>query len=152
EGLHRRVRVFGDRHCERDARGELCFTPPEPAPKVPLGWESAYGGLDRAARQKFGDPAEALAKEAVLPVDPRFGLFGYPRNPLGKGYLIEPTPEALAACTLPNLEDPQRLLTPQTLPRRSALLWPQGPPVAGFGWLSYNFFPRSAQIGLPLLP
>lgn len=148
ESLHRRVKVFGDRRCERDARGELRFGPPASAPKVPLTWENAYGGLDKVAHARLGAPYADAFKKAGINPDPRFFLYGYPRNPLGKGYLIEPSSDALEACALPNLEDPTRLLTPQTLPRRSHLLWPQGPPVAGFGWLNYNFFPRSVQLGM----
>ncbi len=34
--------------------------------------------------------------------------------------------------------------------RGDFLRWPTGPKVASFGWLPYNYFPRSAQIGLPL--
>jgi hypothetical protein len=44
------------------------------------------------------------------------------------------------------------LLAPETLPLGDLRRWPAGPPIASFGWLSYNFFPRSAQAGTPPIP
>lgn len=147
--LDRRLRVFGNRGCELDAGGRVRFTPPKSMEKVSLDWKSAYGGTDDVAKKKFGDFTEDVAKEIRRPYDPRFGLYGYPRNPLGKGYLIEPTPEAVAACALPNLEDPAHLLTPQNLPLGKFIFWPKAAPVACPGWLSYNYFPRMIQAGIP---
>jgi hypothetical protein len=147
----RLARAFGPRRVRRDSGGRLRFSSPEPLQRIPLTWESAYGGVDLAARADIGDPFEQAQAEAGLPVDPRFGLFAYPRNPVGKGYVIEPTPQALEACELPLIEDPDLLLTPANLIRGDFVRWPEGPVVAGFGWLSYTYFPRSALLGAPPL-
>jgi hypothetical protein len=146
------MRVAGDRRVEwRPDR--VRFTAPKPIEeKLPLGWERAYGGIDQAARLAIGDPIEAAQVDAGLLVDPCFGLFAYPRNPVGRGYLLQPTREACDACELPNFEDPSALLTPETVVRNDFVRWPDGPPVASLGWLSYAYFPRSAQIGIPPKP
>jgi hypothetical protein len=152
--LVRQARVFGPRRAapSQTGVGAPRFSPPGLIDKVPLGWESGYGGVDLAAREDIGDPFEASLAEGGVPPDPRFGLFAYPRNPVGRGYLIEPTPAAFERCELPLVEDISSLLTPDTLVRGDFVRWPEGPAVAGFGWLSYGFFPRSAVLGaIPLV-
>src|SRR6266478_8195480 len=147
--LDRRVFVFGDRRCWRAADGGLHFTDAEPTDEIDLDWTSAYGGLDEASLKMNGDPFEAFYTEAKQPYHPRFGLYTYPRNRVGKGYLVDASPEALEACSLPNLEEPLALLTPETIVVGRAGRWPAAPLVAGFGWLSYGWFPRMAQLGMP---
>ncbi len=151
-GFERRIDVIGDRRCERDAFGALRFTPPEVVGEVPLTWEMAYGGLDDVARQRYGDPVEHLAAKAGVARPPRLGIYGYSRNPYGRGYLIEASPQGLAACRLPALEDPTARLTPGTLVCEYARRWPAMPPVACTAWLPYEFFPRATYLGLPPLP
>jgi hypothetical protein len=129
----------------------LGFSGPEPADKIPLTWESAYGGVDQVARAQIGDPFEEVQRGLGQSPDPRFGLFAYPRNPVGRGYLLEPTPEAVEACRLPLVEDPEQPLTAANLVRGDFVRWPEGPGVAAFGWLSYTYFPRSAMLGAPPL-
>jgi hypothetical protein len=147
----REIRVFGDRHLDC-VNGTIHFTPALPVDRVQLSWENAYGGLDDIARRAIGDPVQEMLESAGEPFDVRFGLYAYPRNPLGKGYLIEPTSEAIAACVLPNLEDPSTLLDPDNVVRGDFMLWPRGPRVAATSWLSHNYFPRVVQCGLPPRP
>ncbi len=142
------VRAFGDRSVEWSP-DRLRFSSPRPVEKIPLGWERAYGGIDQVARKTMGDPIEAEQAATGMPADPLFGLYAYPRNPSGRGYLLQPTREAVEACALPNFEDPSALLTPETLAQQDFVRWPEGPPVASLGWLSYAYFPRSAQAGIP---
>jgi hypothetical protein len=146
--LDRQVRVFGDRRCWRDAGGNLRFTTPAPVEAVDAGWVSAYGGIDRVALAKHGDPIERHHKELGEPYDPHFGIYVYPRNRAGKGYLIEASTEALEACSLPNLEDPTQLLAPESLAIGRYDRWPTAPMPAALGWLSYNYFPRMAAAWL----
>jgi hypothetical protein len=148
----RLARAFGPRRVARHAvTGRAQFSSPAIVEKIPLGWESSYGGVDQAARADIGDPFEESLQGAGIEPDPRFGLFAYPRNPVGRGYVIEPTPAGFDACELPLIEDPESLLTPDNLVRNDFVCWPEGPAVAGFGWLSYAFFPRSALLGAPPL-
>jgi len=150
--FNRRISVFGDRRLQRHAAGSLSFSLPEPCEKMPLSWKHAYGGVDRVLLAELGDPLLDLISTPEAPADPRLGLFGYPRNPAGRGYLIEPSPAAVEACELPNLEEPAQLLTPETIVRQDFMFWGRGPSVAGLGWLGYEYFPRSVQFGMPPPP
>jgi hypothetical protein len=147
--LDRKLVVFGDRRCQRDTAGRLRFTPPTPVEAVPLDWTSSYGGFDRIALERHGDPLIEFKNKAKEPYSPRFGRFAYPRNRAGKGYLIEPTDQALEACALPNLEEPLALLTPEGLAVGAPDKWPTAAIPAAVGWLSYANFPRTAMIGMP---
>jgi hypothetical protein len=147
--LDRHLLLFGERRCWRDQGGRLRFCEPEPVEELDLGWSSAYGGVDVSALKAHGDPLEAMMKDAGQPYEARFGLYAYPRNRVGKGYLIEATDEALAACALPNLERPSQRLTPERLAVGKPERWPNGPVPAGLGWLPHSSFPRMAMLGLP---
>lgn len=147
--LDRKLAVFGDRRCHRDAAGRLRFSAPEPVEAIPLDWTTSYGGFDRVALERHGDPLRQLKEQAKDPYSPRFGRYAYPRNRAGKGYLIEATDEALEACALPNLEEPRQLLTPEKLAVGAPDRWPAAPMVAAVGWLSYANFPRAAMMGMP---
>jgi hypothetical protein len=150
--LVRDMIAFGDRRLEPTATGGIRFSSPEPFEKLPLRWENAYGGVDMITRAVIGDPFAEMAADEGIPHDPRYGLYAYPRNPVGKGYLVEPTREAIEACRLPNFEDPRQLLTPETVARWDFMRWPTGPIVAATGWLSHNYFPRTVQLGMPPAP
>ncbi|HET6763128.1 MAG TPA: DUF2169 domain-containing protein [Longimicrobiaceae bacterium] len=80
--LHRTVRVFGDRVWRAGATA----TPssPQPFERMPLVWERAFGGTDRAG--------DALRGEA--------------RNPVGAGFRAPDGEKPLDGLPLPNLEDP----------------------------------------------
>jgi len=146
--FERQVRVFGARKPYRGHDDRIRFTEPEPVESVDLDWSSAYGGVDSVALAKYGDPIEALQRQQLGPYDPRLGLYAYPRNRAGKGFLIDASDEGLAGCALPNLEDPTQLLLPELLALGRADRWPAGPPVAGFGFLNYSYFPRASMLGL----
>ncbi|HEY0037261.1 MAG TPA: DUF2169 domain-containing protein [Longimicrobium sp.] len=80
--LHRTVRVFGDRVWRDGATATA--SAPEPFERMPLVWERAFGGTDRAG--------EALRGEA--------------RNPVGAGFRAPDGEKPLDGLPLPNLEDP----------------------------------------------
>lgn len=147
--LRRAIVVTGDRRLELDRRGQLRFTPPELFERMPLGWDRAYGGHDAAALAAHGDPTEQLRRAAGVDDGPNFGLYAYPRNPAGRGYLVEITDDALSRCRLPNLEDPGFLLDPTRMVYGNSLAWPGGPPPASTTWLPYSFFPRMTLLGFP---
>jgi hypothetical protein len=85
--LRRTVRVFGDRMWEQ--RGPAhAISRPVPFETMPLVWERAFGGGDKA---RAGPRAE-------------------PRNPVGAGYRAKDGEKSLDGLRLPNLEDPEHLI------------------------------------------
>jgi hypothetical protein len=82
--VHKTVRVFGDRVWERSGARHV-ISQPMPFDTVPLVWERAFGGTDRAG---FEPRAEA-------------------RNPVGAGYRARDGEKELDGLPLPNLEDPE---------------------------------------------
>lgn len=125
-GRTKRIEVFGRRVIE-DTRGRVRFSDPEPFAFVPVTYENAYGGIDPRITDS-GDGAQR-----------------YPRNPVGKGYLIGSGPAD--GIELPNLEDPAHLLTPANLFVEDPRAWWKQPLPACFEPVSALAFPRSALAG-----
>jgi len=145
--LTKEIAVIGDRRASL-YRGRVVFSDPAPVQKVPLRYSHAYGGVDRVAEAKYGNPCEAL-KPHLSPMLKgwKHSPYRYPRNGVGKGFVIEATAEALDAITLPNLEDPADRLTPSRLAVRSPLAWPRMPLPWCTDWASMGSFPRYAYLG-----
>jgi hypothetical protein len=70
----------------------------------------------------------------------------YPRNPVGKGYLVLPDP--VDEVELPNLEDPADLLTAERLITRKPELWHRQPLPWCFDWTVGLTFPRYLFMGI----
>jgi hypothetical protein len=146
------ITVFGDRRCAvaRDD-GRILFSPPALAERTPLSYAFAYGGRDTTAEAACGNPIELL--RSYLPSDTPAATiaaaspFIYPRNPAGRGYLVEVTKAAVEGLVLPNLEHPEDLLTPERLASGGVGRWPLQPVPASLGWLDYGAFPRAAWLG-----
>lgn len=125
------VKVFGDRWWVKRA-GIISMTAPQPFEKIPLQWERAFGGWDRDAI----DPGAHRCE---------------PCNPVGRGFRVR-WPENEPQVALPNLEDPEDVIT----------AFDHRPKPAGFGFLSADWQPRLALAGtydaawvkarMPLLP
>ncbi|MCK7512039.1 MAG: DUF2169 domain-containing protein [Desulfobacterales bacterium] len=88
-GSEKRILVIGDRRCALNSRGGLgLFRPGRRVDKVPLAYTHAYGGRDKVAEKKYGNPFLELHPG----VDKRHcdmdmaSPFLYPRNPCGRGY------------------------------------------------------------------
>ena len=145
----RELCVFGERRIERGFDGRVIFSPPDHFDKISLDWRSAYGGYDAAALEAYGDPTSDLRKAAGHSTAPEFGLYAYPRNPMGRGYLVEVTSRGIDLCKLPLVEDPRFLLTPEALVAGNSLAWPACPPPASTAFLPYSFFPRMTLLGMP---
>jgi hypothetical protein len=143
--------VFGDRRCTLVSPDKIVFSAPTPLGRVPLTYALAYGGKDVQAEKTNGNPAEVLAPYlgADVPADmiADASPYIYPRNPVGRGYVVEKTHEAIDGLALPNFEDPQNLLTPERLVVGEPGRWPVQPLPAGFGCMDYGVFPRIAWLG-----
>lgn len=86
--LQKIVRVFGDRFWQSDGVGQYA-TEPQPFQTMPLVWERAFGGVDRAGSE--------LRAEV--------------RNPVGAGYRAHDGEKELDGLPFPNLEDPNEPIT-----------------------------------------
>jgi hypothetical protein len=146
--VERKVLVVGERRASLSVRGRLSFSPPAPVESVPLRYDRAYGGRDIVAEQKWGNPFALF--RACFP-DPKnadeASPYLYPRNPAGRGYLIEPTREAIDALALPNLEDPSDPLTPERIVTGGPARWPLMPLPRSFGFIHPGWFPRLGYLG-----
>jgi hypothetical protein len=149
-GQRREIAVFGERQLRLSTHGTLTLSSPEPIERVPLRWEFAFGGVDRTLLEELGDPLVKLAEQLGESLDPEQTMFAYPRNPHGRGYLIEASRAAVAATRLPLLEDPLQPLTATNVVRLDPELWPLAPRPMCPAWMPYVHFPRSAQTGLPI--
>lgn len=140
-----RARVVGDRTVR--LRGDtISFSRPEPFSELPLTYANAYGGVDRFARPaldaKLIDPLAPYVSASLAQASWAI----YRRNAVGKGYLVEHTPR-MVGLELPNVEDPDDLLTPERLVVGDPYKWHRQPLPAGFGWFDLSWFPRSAHMG-----
>jgi hypothetical protein len=142
------IHVVGDRRCTLSRAGRIVFSAPEPVTKVPLRYDRAYGGEDAAATAKHGNPYDELARflgPELANLKPSY--WSYPRNPAGRGFLVEGTAEAVEQLVLPNLEDPLDPLRPDRLVCGQLGHWPGMPLPQALGWVDVGWFPRLAYFG-----
>ena len=114
---------------------------PAPFTTVPMTWSEAFGGIDwrvpvpGAATMTDNEKIEAAIRT-------RFDHPGmYPRNPFGRGYLVESgeVPKLIAPC----LEDPADPLTADRLVIRDPASWWRQPLPWCFDWTNLIMFPRA---------
>jgi hypothetical protein len=147
----KQVIAHGERRCSITTTGRLAFSSPSLVDRVPLSYAMAYGGVDLAAEARIGFPELAYAPS--LPEDERDAAmaavspFRYGRNPAGRGFLIDDTPEAIDALALPQLEDPADMLTPDRVVVRDPWHWPLQPLPGSLDWLAHGLFPRLGWFG-----
>jgi len=149
-GHEHRIAVVGERTCSIGQGGKIRFSDPRPVDKVPLSYALAYGGRDRGAEARHGNPLRSPEwSRALGGVDPDANSpFLYPRNPAGRGYLVELDPDVADEFDLPQLEDPADLLTPERLVCDWLDGWHRMPLPRAGGWVQYNWYPRVAFSGL----
>ncbi|GDY14333.1 hypothetical protein LBMAG53_32110 [Planctomycetota bacterium] len=114
---------------------------PAPFTTVPMAWSEAYGGIDwRVAVPGAATMTDNEKIEAAIRT--RFDHPGmYPRNPFGRGYLVETGEvEKLFA---PCLEDPADLLTADRLVIRDPATWWRQPLPWCLDWTNLIMFPRA---------
>jgi hypothetical protein len=115
--LQKVVRVFGDRYWVKQD-GRIFATKSKPVVKIPLIYERAFGGWDKADTDEKNWRYE-------------------PRNPVGVGYGDPLRFVEEGKVPMPNIEDPQHLIT----------RYGDTPPPAGFGFISPNWHPRAQYVG-----
>jgi hypothetical protein len=147
-GARKSVRVFGDRRVVRSpATGELRFSPAESFKTMPIEWGRSYGGSDAdAGGELLGQLMDAFASLGLgearaedLPL-----TSAYPRNAVGRGFLVGEDAERLVGTVVPNLDDPEDPVLVGRLMTADWLDWLDLPVPAGYGPLDPITFPRSA--------
>jgi hypothetical protein len=139
----KRIAVFGHRVVSWRKDGTPEFSSPEPVESVPLVYQLAYGGFDARVPIPEDDVSTYMQLlRAGLAYD-HPGL--YPRNPVGKGYVVLPGP--IDGLELPNLEDPYDMLTPERLVTRAPEYWYRQPLPWCFEWSVGSTFPRFRFLG-----
>jgi hypothetical protein len=126
-GKRKILRVIGDRYCKYRPDKSPIFSDPLPFSQMEIRYDKAYGGKDT---------------RSVTDLE-----FHYPRNPVGKGVVIKNTRETIDGLALPNIEDPQHLLTPDNLFMEEVTRWNQQPLPQGIGWMQRNWYPRCSFVG-----
>jgi len=122
------ARVFGNRKAYVTGTG-LAFSDPEPFSEMPLDHSRAYGGQDDRSDEGVS--------------------YVYPKNPVGRGFVVKDHPHAVQDLALPNLENPRRLLSPQSLALGRFEAWKSAPDPWAFGYRNKNSHPRYTLSGLP---
>jgi hypothetical protein len=122
------ILVIGDRVCRFREKAVPAFTDPKPFTTMDIRYEDAYGGIDIYSDTKLPCP--------------------YVRNPLGHGYVVKNTRKTIENLALPNIEDPNHRLTPQSLCIDHFMYWERQPMPQGFGWYGKSWQPRAALAGV----
>jgi hypothetical protein len=126
--VKKQIAVIGDRVARYVANAAPSFSEPAPFTRMELRYERAYGGTD-----VYSDP------KCPYP---------YPRNPLGRGFVVRNTPKSVDGLALPSLEDPAELLSPTTLCLEEYGAWENRQMPVGFGWFPKPWIPRALLAGI----
>jgi len=121
------IRVIGNRKCTFREKKSPIFSDPIGFTEMEIRYEKAYGGSDNLSIPK-------------LPLV-------YPRNNMGTGFAVKNVSEVVDGLELPNLEDPNDLLTPDRLILGDIYRWNLQPLPQGFGWFQKTWYPRSSFVG-----
>jgi hypothetical protein len=122
------IQVIGDRVARYADGGQPAVTDPVPFTTMELRYERAYGGTDVYSDLKVPYP--------------------YPRNRIGRGFVVANTPKSVDKLPLPNLEDPQAPLSALPLCVGEYGQWQTRPMPAGFGWFPKVWLPRAELAGI----
>ena len=146
--LRRALRVTGDRFIEVGPNGGTRISEPEPFETMPITYDRAFGGLDQAALDRFGDielDVLALVAPELLPT--AVSRWHYPRNPCGTGYLAH-RDSGLGGVRVPNVSFAHESFSAETFQGRGVLNWTDAPFPAGMDWFRGDWFPRCAYLGV----
>lgn len=134
-----RILVSGDRWVE-GRPGNLRLGDPAPFSEMPMRWDKAYGGVDEKAEERLlGEYRQLLERLMEQPALDRWSECAYPRNPAGKGFIVDE--RDAVGLAWPNLELAGEALTLANLAAPLAA-WGQRPYPACWDFLPYHWFPR----------
>jgi hypothetical protein len=119
--IKKSVCIFGNRYWDYidpiTTMGIPAISETEPFTEMPIVYELAYGGIDENAKKTSVN----WCKE----------------NPIGQGFIAEKTVASIDRKPLPNIEDPNNLITS----------WDTKPFPMGFGFFPKNAYPRIKYAG-----
>ncbi len=143
--IAKEILATGDRWVEQ-GRTSPVLTEPVPFFEMPIRYDKAYGGTDEKAEAQFADVEELQVVRNYVDADEFLEIseYSYPRNPAGKGYLVDEG--GIIGMPWPNLEFPDdRLRLASVIAPLEA--WGDRPYPACFDWFSHAWFPRVAFFG-----
>ena len=126
-GRRKVIRVIGDRRCIHRPDKPPAVTDPLPFTEMEIRYDRAYGGCDDKSVSSLS--------------------FHYPRNHRGTGVVLKNLAETVEGLPLPNLEDPDDLLTAERLVLEDPERWNEQPFPQGFGWFQKTWYPRCSFAG-----
>ncbi|MBW2456185.1 MAG: DUF2169 domain-containing protein [Deltaproteobacteria bacterium] len=135
----KRIAVFGRRHIEWGREGRARIGSAEGFTTMPIDNAHAYGGIDTRVPYP---PIRSLMHALELAAD---HPGAYPRNQDGKGYYV--VPERFDGIELPNLENPDDLLTDERLVLGEPRSWGPQPIPWTFDCQPHGTFPRCLFFG-----
>ncbi len=136
--IDKTVRVHGERRI-RGRAGRLTFEREGAiSGSLRLGYASAYGGAigGRGPEKRLG-----FGRNPPPLIDETY--WGYPRNPIGRGFVVAADTASLDGALAPSQEDPADPLTSERLAVDSPQSWQHAPLPAHFGAVSLAWFPRA---------
>jgi hypothetical protein len=128
EERRKAITVIGDRVAHYAGGRTPKVTDPVPFTEMELRYERAYGGTD-------------VYSDLKVP-------YFYPRNPLGRGFVVANSSKSIDNLPLPNLEDPQALISAEDLCLVEYARWEGRPMPAGLGWFPKVWRPRALLVGV----
>lgn len=131
---HRRLVLYGPRRASVSRRGDVAFEDPAAFDSLTLGLEEAFGGYDEHAYLALDPPVPGMP---LLP-----GAFAYPRNPVGRGWLIDLDRRRADGLELPRIEDPDQPVRPKHLFWEDERRWIDAPAPGHLGWVPHHCYPR----------
>lgn len=139
--------LFGKRYARLLQSGKIEFTTPETFDKIALDFRNAYGGADKTAHiewlEKMKENIKLLPQVDFTQISP----FIYPRNTIGKGYVVTKNDQNFENLELPNIEDPDLLLQPKNLLVEDKDNWIFQPIPKVPNWHNHDWFPRVTYFG-----
>ncbi len=126
--VRKELLVIGDRTCIFQGNPYPRFTEPTPFFEMPVTYDRAYGGVDIRS-----DPGTS---------------YPYPRNPLGRAFVVRNVKDSVDGLALPNIENPQQRLTPAGIITGEYPRWEQQLMPQGLGWYSKTCYPRATLAGV----
>lgn len=135
----KQLAVFGRRHIEWHGDGRPRIGAAESFTSMPIDSDHAYGGIDtRTPYPPMQSLLDVLDQAADHPGT-------YARNEHGRGYFV--SPERFDGIELPNVENPNDLLTDERLVVGHPQRWGLQPMPWTLDWQPHSAFPRCLFIG-----